>query len=47
MDSKTTAELMQEEKEKLQSEINEKIKNKKSFMTADEPVIGFQNSSKT
>lgn len=41
------AELMQEEKEKLQSEINEKVKKKKSFMTTGEPETGFQNSSKT
>lgn len=47
MDSKTMAELMDEEKKKLLSEINEKVKKKKSFMTADEPVTGFQNLSKT
>ena len=47
MDSKTMAELMEEEKKKLLSEINEKVKKKKSFINADEPETGFQNFSQT
>ena len=47
MDSKTMEELLEEEKKKLLSEINEKVKKKKSFMNTDEPETGFQNFSKT
>ena len=43
MDNKTMTQLMQEEKEKLLLEINEKIKKKKAFMNLDEPETGFQN----
>ena len=38
--------LLQEEKEKLLSEINEKVKKKKKYMNPDEPETGFYNSSK-
>ncbi|MCV0401959.1 MAG: hypothetical protein K5777_08315 [Nitrosopumilus sp.] len=43
MDEKTMAQIMQEEKEKLLAEINEKIKKKKALMNTDEPETGFQN----
>ncbi len=38
--------LLQKEKEKLLSEINEKVKKKKKYMNPDEPETGFSNSSK-
>lgn len=37
--------LLQEEKEKLLSEINEKVKKKK-YMNSSEPETGFSNSSR-
>ena len=38
--------LLQEEKEKLLSEINEKVKKKKKYMNSSEPETGFSNSSR-
>lgn len=38
--------LLQEEKEKLLSEINEKVKKKEKLMNPNEPETGFYNSSK-
>ena len=38
--------LLQEEKEKLLSEINEKVKRKKKHMNPAEPETGFHNPSK-
>lgn len=43
MVKKTMTELLQEEKEKLLAEINEKVNRKKSYLKADEPETGFQN----
>ena len=37
--------LLQEEKEKLLSEINEKVKKKKKHINSDGPETGFYNSS--
>lgn len=37
--------IMQKEKEKLLTEINEKIKKKKAYMNTNEPETGFQNLS--
>ncbi len=48
LESKTEAQLLkeiQEEQEKLLSEINEKVKKKKKYMNPDEPETGFYNSS--
>ncbi len=45
LESKTAKQLLQEEKEKLLSEINEKVKKKK-HINPNEPETGFYNSSK-
>lgn len=36
-------ELLQEEQEKLMSEVKEKIAKKKAYLNEDEPETGFQN----
>ena len=46
LESKTMHQLLQEENEKLLSEINEKVKKKKKHMNPAEPETGFYNSSK-
>ncbi|WP_297440818.1 hypothetical protein [Nitrosopumilus sp.] len=41
------AEIMQKEKEKLMTEVKEKIAKKKAYMNKDEPETGFQNLKNT
>lgn len=43
MDEKIMANIMQEEREKLLTEVKKKAAKRKSYMHADEPETGFEN----
>ena len=43
METKTIAQQLLEEKEKLLAEVQEKVRRKKELMSSDEPETGFQN----
>lgn len=46
METKTIVQQLEEERQKLLAEVQEKVKRKRQLMSSDEPETGFQNLSR-